>query len=57
MVSLADKSQEMLCFFFFFFFKYKYFRTSGYTILALILLFMQLFIKILSGMANSVDPD
>ena len=32
-------------------------NTLFHTILAKILLFMQLFLKILSGMANSVDPD
>ena len=31
--------------------------TLFYTILALASLFMQLFLKILSGMANSVDPN
>ena len=32
-------------------------NTLFHTFLAKILLFMQLFHKILSGMANSVDPD
>ena len=32
-------------------------NTLFHTFLAQILLFMQLFLKILSGMANCVDPD
>ena len=32
-------------------------NTLFHTILAAILLFMQLLLKMLSGMANSVDPD
>ena len=32
-------------------------NTLFHFILAKILLFMQLFLKVLSGMANSVDPD
>ena len=35
----------------------KILNTLFHIILALILLFMQLFLKMLSGMANSVDPD